>query len=97
MGRLAVHVIIDYISNLKDPRTARNPWELTQRSYSKWAAETVLNEVIENPTKSPLDVVGDFVSRMNQYSLIRGDIMFSIAYDIGMDIFDTLYFTYRKG
>lgn len=90
---LAEQVITEYISNLSRPSLYLGKGQkahFKQESYSKWAAKEVLRCVKEQDNRHPIDVIEDFVRRMDRYSCLNSEqsFIFSIAHDTGMSILD---------
>lgn len=90
--RTAELVVMDYIADLKDPTLCMRKDMFNQRSYSIWAAEEVLRAIQKNKDIQPIEVVENFIAKMDQYSLQKPSTsyIFSIAYDIAVDIGDIL-------
>lgn len=63
-----------------------------QKVYSIWATQELLNDINNQPTCSVLSIIEKFINRMDEYSLKnkKTSLMFSIAYDTAMDIYDKL-------
>ena len=87
-----VLLIQNYISKLHDPDRELKKSCFKQLSYSKWAANEVLNFVKNRPRTPPVFSVETFASMMDEYACMNQgtSYIFSIAYDIAMDILDML-------
>lgn len=90
--RTAEIIVKDYIADIKDPRCNYKREKFMQLSYSKWAAEEVLRTIRKRKDLSPIECVEYFTSKVDQYSLehSKSSYIFSVAYDISMDIYDIL-------
>jgi hypothetical protein len=90
--RTAEWIVKDYIADLKDPALCMRKDIFNQRSYSIWAAEEVLRAIQKNKDIQPIEVIENFIAKMDQYSLHKSNTsyIFSIAYDIAVDIADIL-------
>lgn len=85
----AISILQEYIADMPEPRKCKKHVFL-QETYSRWAAEEILQCIQENESRPPVAVVEEFKDRMNHYSLINpnSSYIFSVAYDIAMDILD---------
>lgn len=92
--RMAEMIIKDYIADLPEPncRCRFRRAHFSQRSYSIWAAEEVLRTIRKRKDVSPIYAVEEFVNRMEYFACKRPSTsyIFSVAYDIGIDILDIL-------
>lgn len=92
--RMAEMIIKDYITDLPEPnyRCRFKRAYFSQRSYSIWAAEEVLRTIRKRNDVSPIYTVEEFVNRMEYFACKRPSTsyIFSVAYDIGVDILDIL-------
>jgi len=59
-----------------------------QRSYSRWAANEILELVMDNPFSTPIDIIEEFIIKMDYFSCIdlSTSLIFSIAKDTAEDI-----------
>lgn len=91
-SRTAEMIVKDYISELPEPRYHLKKSYICQRSYSIWAAEEVLRTIRKRKDVTPIVAVEEFVYRMEYFALKRPEAsyIFSVAYDVGMDILDIL-------
>ena len=89
--KMAVMMIEEYIADLTYYNDGPYHKEyFKQWSYSKWAAGELITAILDNPDVPPLFTIEDFILKMNKYSCVDGrdDNMFSVAYDVGYDIYD---------
>lgn len=86
----AISVLQEYIGDMPEPRKKCKKQIFLQETYSRWAAEEILRCIQENKSRPPVAVVEEFKDRMNHYSLMNpnSSYIFSVAYDIAMDILD---------
>lgn len=86
----AISVLQEYIADMPEPRKKCKKQVFLQETYSRWAAEEILKCIRENETTPPITVVEEFKDRMDHYSLMNpnSSYIFSVAYDIAMDILD---------
>ena len=77
----------------KDPSCRWSDWYFTKNAYSRWAAYEIVDLLKNRGDTSPIKIVKDFSSTMDDYScmnnMARG--IFSIARDAANDILDFLY------
>lgn len=91
MNEEAILAIIKYIDEcLFEPA---NNWPknwFNQRTYSRWAANEILELVIDNPLTQPSMVIDEFLVKMSYYSCMSENqninIIFSTAVDTAEDI-----------
>lgn len=90
--RTAERIVQNYILELPEPKCNIKQSNFCQRSYTKWAAEEVLRTIRKRKDISPIASVEEFIGKMEYYACHRPDLsyIFSIAYDVGVDILDTL-------
>ena len=87
----AVMIIEEYIADLTYYNHGQFHKEyFKQYSYSKWAAGELITAILDHPDTPPLFTIEDFIHKMNKFSCVYGheDNMFSVAYDVGYDIYD---------
>lgn len=89
--RTAEQIVQKYIRDLPEPSIYLARSHFYQRSCTKWAAEEILRTIRKRDI-SPIRAVEEFVEKMEQYACHRSEssYIFSIAYDIGIDILDIL-------
>ena len=89
--KMAVMIIEEYIADLSYYNNGKFHKEyFKQYSYSKWAAGELITDILNNPDTHPLFTIEDFIRKMDKFSCVCGhrDSMFSVAYDVGYDIYD---------
>lgn len=79
-----------YISLLPQPTVGDSKSVFAHRSYSVWAAESILNAVENSRRINPVTIIEQFVWKFNKYSC--NHYMFAVAHDIALDILDTVCF-----
>lgn len=91
MNKEAAQAIIDYIAEYLFEPDANWPksW-FNQRTYSRWAANEILELIIDNPLTSPMIIIDEFLVKMSYYSCVSENqnvnIIFSTAVDTAEDI-----------
>lgn len=92
MNEIAIQAIESYIHELKDPQRNYKKSRFEQATYSKWAAIEVLGYVKHRRDISAIQAVEEFIHKMDKYACSNGrnSYIFSVAYDIAMDILDLL-------
>lgn len=85
-------LIKEYINNLDEPKISWKRDEFSQASYSRWAAKEVLMYIQNSCEENPLEAIEFFTYKMDQLSLEhpQASYIFSVAYDIAMDIYAQL-------
>lgn len=93
-------VINDYLFKLNCsidnlPFTPRQTDNLYQLVVTRWAAEMIFELIKQNPSKSPIDIVVDFATKMDKQSTNCEftSLTYSIANDAAIDIYDQFYLT----
>lgn len=85
-------LIKEYYKNFCVKSKFSNSWKdrlyFQQHSYQKWAVTTII-DCVEKSDKMPINEIEDFINKMDDFScLSNNSYMFSVAYDIGVDILD---------
>lgn len=91
MNEAAVLAIINYMEEcLFEPKRNWPEYWFNQKSYSRWAANEILERVMDHPMMPPIMVIEEFMITMDLYSCMAEDtrvsIIFSIAKDTAEDI-----------
>lgn len=86
----ALESLREYISLLPEPTIADSKSLFAHRSYSIWAAETILQAVEKSRRISPVTIIEQFAWKFNKYSC--NHYMFAVAHDVALDILDTVCF-----
>lgn len=86
-----VQKIIKHIEDYYfEPRSNWPDYYFIQRSYSIWAVNELLADIISNPLISTIDIINNFIIKMEVFSQIKEDTtasyIFSIAKEVGEDI-----------
>lgn len=90
-NELAVKSIITYMEEcLFEPKTSWFKHEFEKRSYSRWAANEILEGVMDHPMSPADTIIEEFIFKMSLYSCVAEDskasFIFSIAQDTAEDI-----------
>lgn len=89
MNEQAIVIIKNYMKRLNRPNRSKKILHFEQLSYSRWAANELLNCVMEQNSKSPVRIIEEFISKMDTYSCMNGaSFIFSVAHDTAEDILD---------
>ena len=75
-----------YLSELGDPACSSSPHGVVARSYAKSTVLELIKEVIRSDT-DPALVVSEFIKKVNK----RDGFIFSVAYDIAVDLYDRVF------
>jgi hypothetical protein len=88
-NRESLHLIMNYLRRLPLPSKA-NKRCFEQDSYARWAT-IELYQYVNSQDEPAILSVEKFVALMDKYACMGG-IMFSVAYDISVDILDNLLY-----
>ena len=91
MNEPALAVILEYIEEcLFEPKANWPRFFFDERSYSRWAAFEIVNDIMKNPLVSPTATIERFMIMMDMKSCVAEDTkasrIFSIARDTAEDI-----------
>ena len=88
----AVKILENYIIDLPEPGLKGKGYVFLQESYTRWAAEELLKDILENESVDPVIVVESFRKKVDRYSTMNTNTsyMFSVAYDVATNILDIL-------
>ena len=75
-----------YLSELGDPARSSSVQGVVARSYAKSTVLELIEEVIHSDT-DPALVVSEFIKKVNK----RDGFIFSVAYDIAVDLYDRVF------
>lgn len=75
-----------YLSELGDPARSSSAHGVVARSYAKSTVLELIKEVIRSDT-DPALVVSEFIKKVNK----RDGFIFSVAYDIAVDLYDRVF------
>ena len=75
-----------YLSELGDPARGPSTHDVVARSYAKWTVLELIKEVVHSDT-DPALVVSEFIKKVNK----RDGFIFSVAYDIAVDLYDRVF------
>lgn len=66
----------------------------TQKVYTIWAIEEIRKAIENDQDESPILIIEDFISKMDEYSCknIKISAIFSVARDAGMYVLDEIIF-----
>lgn len=95
MNERVIFAIEDYMCDLFEPSRNWPKYEFRKQSYARWAAAEILKRIQKQPDRPPIEIVGDFVRKTDEYSGINHDerndsFIFYVAHDVTTDIFDIL-------
>ena len=96
MDNRVVSAVEDYIYDLVDPQRNWPKYYFKQVSFSRWAAEEILELVKQTLSlHESIDVISDFSIKMKNFALMDHDDkddarIFYVAYEVGTDILDIL-------
>lgn len=75
-----------YLSELGDPALSSSTQGVVARSYAKSTVLELIEEVTDSDT-DPALVVSEFIKKVNK----RDGFIFSVAYDIAVDLYDRVF------
>ena len=75
-----------YLSELGDPVRSSSVQGIVARSYAKSTVLELIKEVVHSDT-DPALVVSEFIKKVNK----RDGFIFSVAYDIAVDLYDRVF------
>lgn len=75
-----------YLSELGDPARGSSTHDVVARSYAKSTVLELIKEVVHSDT-DPALVVSEFIKKVNK----RDGFIFSVAYDIAVDLYDRVF------
>ena len=75
-----------YLSELGDPARGSSTHGVVARSYAKSTVLEIIKEVVHSDT-DPALVVSEFIKKVNK----RDGFIFSVAYDIAVDLYDRVF------
>lgn len=96
-NRAAEMIVRSYIQRLPAPETKIRQSTFEQCSLERWAAKEILRQLNTHPDIPPAYVIEEFTNKMEQYSVQNPhtSYVFSVAYDVGVDILDCLCHSHR--
>lgn len=91
MNKLAVSVIQEYIDKyLFEPRSNWPTYEFNVRSYSRWAANEIIERIQNDSDRSPVSIISEFIREVDLYSektpTNQSQLIFSVAKETAIDI-----------
>jgi len=95
----AALAIIEYIGyRTSVPCLGMRKFQFEGYSYEVWAAEEILELVMNNPEESPSDLIEDFGNKMSYFACIAKTRKARLTFKTARDIADDLlfYITYES-
>lgn len=91
MNEVVTTIIQEYIDKyLFEPASTWPKHEFNLRTYSRWAANELLERVKNRKSESPIDTIGEFIDEMDNYSEVGDDkytrLIFAIARETAEEI-----------
>lgn len=91
MNEVAVSIILNYMEEcLFEPGLKWPDCYFDQRSYSRWAANEILEQIMNRPTELPINIIEEFMIKMLFFSCKaeneHNSLVFSIAQDTAQDL-----------
>ena len=95
MNEVAIYKIMSYIeNNLFEPGYLWDKHVFKERSYSRWAAYEILEQLMDNPFSSPDTIIEEFIIKTALYSCVNEDSeasrIFIIARDTAEEILELI-------
>lgn len=81
-----INRMCSYLSELGDPARSSSTHGVVARSYAKSTVLELIKEVVHSDT-DPALVVSEFIKKVNK----RDGFIFSVAYDIAVDLYDRVF------
>ena len=81
-----INRMCSYLSELGDPARSSSVQGVVARSYAKSTVLELIKEVVHSDT-DPALVVSEFIKKVNK----RDGFIFSVAYDIAVDLYDRVF------
>lgn len=75
-----------YLSELGDPARGPSTHDVVARSYAKSTVLELIKQVVHSDT-DPALVVSEFIKKVDK----RDGFIFSVAYDISVDLYDRVF------
>lgn len=80
-------IICDYIEQqLFGPYPTWPEYYFKQRSYSKWAADEILDVIRKNPQKPIELILNEFIDKCDYFATLDKNLIFSSAKEVAEDI-----------
>lgn len=80
---MAVHALIEYLEESDTPEVYWSQHWFEEISFSRWAAEELINAILDHPMVSAEDTIEEFAIKMTAYSSLSDGTdagrIFSIA------------------
>ena len=88
--------IIEFIAELNSPKSHWDGELFEQQCYSIWAMKELYFELAKNEEKTALNVIEDFIKRMDNYACKNKEtsFMFSVAKDKVVNCYYSIYGNY---
>ena len=91
MNELAVSVIQEYIDKyLFEPRSNWPKYEFNVRSYSRWAANEIIERIQNDSDRSPVNIISEFIREVDLCSektpTNQSQLIFAVAKETAIDI-----------
>ena len=87
MDTKAEVIICNYIEQqLFGPYPTWPEYYFKQRSYSKWAANEILDIIRKNPQKPILIILKEFIDKCDYFAALDKNLIFSAAKEVAEDI-----------
>ena len=94
--RYLINIIIEFRENVPEPTSAWPRKDFVKASYTRWAADRIIQEIMEHTNWPVMRCVENFKYKVGKYSLYsvqheEVNEIFRVAYDAACDISDILY------
>ena len=94
MNEMAVQRLVQYVENMPQPEISWPKHWFDEICFSKWAAEELIQSILDHPTIPAQDTVEEFALKMLAYSSISDEKalggIFSIAAQFAWDCLENL-------
>ena len=92
MNEIAIEIIQEYVAeHSSELSTIWTKCEIAQQSYLQWAANEIINRIMDQPLKTPLDIIENFILEMSIYvrygnSKCQSRMIFRIALETAEEL-----------
>lgn len=97
MNEVAAQKIMNYINRyLFEPQCDWDEQMFKERSYSRWAAFYILEQLMTNPFVAPDDIIEEFIIKWTLFSCVNEDTEANRVFTIASDTIEELLKLIKK-
>lgn len=92
MNEIAIEIIQEYVEEHSSELSSTWPkCEIAQQSYLQWSANEIISRIMDQPLKTPLDIIENFILEMSIYvrydnSKCQNRMIFRIALETAEEL-----------